>query len=336
MANRKFLWTAEEVAVLITHYPIEGQGVSHRLPGRSGEACEQKARLLGLRLVRPGTTTSEIPTANRDIIKLLQDRAEEFERKGAHHKAKQGVVIGRPTNEPYGLLLTGDPHLDDPGCDILEFATTLALARKHKDKVLIANVGDLTNNWIGSLGRLYAHQTTTDDEAIELIKWMLTECEWAWVVLGNHDKWSPLAGLLCQQHEVPYVSHGGVFTIDAPGGRSLVIDCAHTHSGNSMYNASHAQVKRNYRGSRSDIIIGGHTHTGAHTILKNGFSGQVSHCIRLGSFKKYDDYADSKGFVDESLGASVLFTIDPNNDHPLGWIQAWYDIEAGIDYLIRQ
>ncbi len=32
------------------------------------------------------------------------------------------------------------------------------------------NIGDLSNNWIGHLQRLYAHQHTTDDEAIKLVE----------------------------------------------------------------------------------------------------------------------------------------------------------------------
>ena len=79
--------------------------------------------------------------------------------------------------------------------------------------------------------------------------------------------------------------------------------------------------------------IGGHTHTGAHTLVRNGVADQIAHAVRIGAFKKYDEYADALGLPDESLGPAILFVVDPMSDHPVGWITPFYDLDAGLEYL---
>lgn len=300
------------------------------LPNRTYVACERRVAFLGIK--RWEWTAQEVPTANRPISELLAARAEEYKRKAAHYEAKRDLVIERTDCKPYALLAVGDPHVDDPGCDIEHLSYVLHEVARQEG-VMPINVGDLTNNWVGTLQRLYAHQTATDDEAIDLMRWMLTVCPWAWVVLGNHDKWGPIATMLCREYGITYVSHGGQFKVKAPDGRTLVVDCRHTHRGNSQYNPSHGQLKMAYRGSKADIIIGGHTHTGAHTLIRNGVADQIAHAVRIGAFKKYDEYADALGLPDESLGPAILFVVDPANDHPVGWITPFYDLEAGLEYL---
>lgn len=328
MAGRP--WAEEEIAILRDVYPHSGVKACERLlGGRNRNGIEKKAGELGL---KREWTPPDIPTANRPLEELLKSRAEEFSRKQAHHAAKRNIEISRDDGLPYALLAIGDPHVDDPGSDIEYLAWCLTHAARQPG-VMPINIGDLTNNWVGSLQRLYAHQTATDDEAVDLMRWMLTACPWAWVILGNHDKWGPVATMLCQEYEIPYVSHGGMFKIASVGGKTLTVDCRHTHRGNSQYNPSHGQIKQAYRGSRADIIIGGHTHTGAHTLLRNGVADTVAHAVRIGAFKRYDEYADALGFPDESLGPAVLFVIDPMSPHQVGWIQPFYDVEAGLDYL---
>lgn len=328
MAGRP--WTEAEIKLLREIYPSEGApGCVRALRNRNRVSIEKKIADLG---IKREWATAPVPTANRSIVELLEHRAAEYTRKEAHHAAKKGIEITREDDKPYAILAIGDPHVDDPGSDI-DYLAYCLLTVANTDGVMPINIGDLTNNWVGSLQRLHAHQTTTDDEAVDLMRWMLTACPWAWVVLGNHDKWGPIATLLCQEYEIPYVSHGATFKIQAPSGRTLTVDCRHTHRGNSQYNPSHGQIKQAYRGSRADIIIGGHTHTGAHTLLRNGVADQVAHAVRIGAFKRWDEYADALGFPDESLGPAVLFVVDPMSDHPVGWITPFYDLESGLEYL---
>ena len=190
------------------------------------------------------------------------------------------------------------------------------------------NIGDLTNNWLKVLGHLYAHQHTTDDEAVKLCEWIIGAIDWLWIVLGNHDKWSILAERICEEKQVMHVSHGGIFVIRC-GDHELKIDARHDHAGRSMYNPAHGQIKRNYRGSDARIIVGGHIHQGARTTIRNGVTGQLSECIRLGAFKRYDEYADMKGFDEDSVGPACLVTVDPKTDD----VQCWFNVDSGARYL---
>lgn len=311
--------------------------------GRSGDAIRQKLRDVGLptKKGRPSAsfqggkkfTVNKPPSAHRPIEQLISDHRENYERKKAHYEPKrQGIEINLEEDAPYGILWFGDPHVDDNGTDLDYFSYCLGLV-KDTPGVYAANIGDLSNNWIGRLGSLYAHQNTTDDEARVMVEWLIGEVPWLFVILGNHDKWGIMAEMVCRAKEVMAVSHGGMFKINA-GDSTLVVDARHTHPGNSQYNPAFAQTKKQYKGSPAHIIIGGHIHTGAYTMVRNGTSGTLGHCIRLGAFKKYDEYADMLGFADDSVGPACLTVVDPSKpeDSP-GFVNVFWDLDHGIKFL---
>jgi hypothetical protein len=311
--------------------PVEE--IAAELPGRTLHAVHNLAKRQGwLWGVASRPTRVEIPpAANRTIEEIFRDQAERFRQKRAHHDTKrQGIGIELEDEGPYAVMFFGDPHADDDGCDLGYLGHCLELVRQNPH-VFAANIGDLTNNWVGKLAGLYAHQHTTDDEGVALIEWLLESVPWLFVVLGNHDKWSPVAELLCRQHNVPYVSHGAKFRIRR-GADELVIDARHDHPGRSMYNPSHGQVKRNYRGSDADIIVGGHIHQSAYTLVRNGETGKLGHCIRVSSFKVVDEYADKLGLPDEAISPAVLAVIDPGAGD-LGRVTVFQDPEQGLRLL---
>ncbi|NDG19699.1 MAG: metallophosphatase family protein [Betaproteobacteria bacterium] len=273
------------------------------------------------------------PAVSRSIEQLIKDRAEEFGRKAAHHQAKHdGINITIHEPGPYMLVFFGDPHVDDAGCDIDHLAFCLEEVR-GKEHVYAANIGDLTNNWVGKLARLYAYQTTTDDEAEQLMEWLIGSIPWLFIILGNHDKWGPIAGRICREYDVLAVSHGAKFNILQEGSPKRVIDARHTHAGNSMYNKSHAQLVLNYKGSPADIIIGGHLHVNAETVAKNGTTQQTAYCCRVSAFKKYDEYADANNFEDQAISPVLAFVIDPAHPGIFG-IHRFFTIEQGYCYLM--
>lgn len=252
-------------------------------------------------------------SASRSLPELLQDMASAYERKALRSEQKNDLSIMLEDDLPYILAFFGDPHVGDNGCDIERLAYCMAWA-SQTPRVHAINIGDLSNNWIGALQRLYAHQSTTDDEETELVEWLLDSCPWSLVILGNHDKWGPIASLLCKARKITYAAHGGVLKLFSPSCQPVIVDVRHTHRGNSQYNPSFAQAKMSFRGSPADIIAGGHTHNGAVTILRNGVTQKVSTCIRVGSFKRHDEFADSKGFLSEDLGPLALCVIDPREE----------------------
>lgn len=341
-------WTNEDDALLRKLY---AEGADHQKLkdelGRTISGIQQRARALGFKhaarmspverkalgSTSRGFTAERPPSVNRPIEKLFEEQAAIFQRKRERGDIKrQGVNIHIHDSGPFGILFFGDPHVGDDGCDIEQLAYYMELVRAT-DHVYGANIGDLSNNWVGTLKRLYAHQHTTDDEETALVEWLIGYIDWLFVTLGNHDKWGPIAEMVCRHHDVMTVSHGAIFKVHV-GERVLKIDARHTHRGNSQYNASFAQVKQQYRGSDAHVIIGGHIHTGAYTLVRNGVSGRLGHCIRLGSFKKYDEYADQQGFSDDSVGPACLIVCDPSiaEDDP-GFVTVWFNLEHGVRFL---
>jgi len=281
----------------------------------------------------PAFSIEKPPVVSRSIEQLISDRSSEYKRKSDHHQAKHdGINITIHEPGPYMLVFFGDPHVDDAGCDIDHLAFCLEEVR-GKDHVYAANIGDLTNNWVGKLARLYAHQTTTDDEAEQLMEWLIGSIPWLFIILGNHDKWGPIAGRICREYDVLAVSHGAKFNILQEGSPKRVIDARHTHAGHSMYNASHGQLKQNFKGSDADVIVGGHLHVNAETVAKNGVTQKTAYCCRVSAFKKYDEYADANNFEDQAISPVLAFVIDPAHPGIFG-IHRFFTIEQGYRYLM--
>lgn len=330
MAGRA--WTPEEDALLadLWERQVPAAEVAQRLE-RTYSSAKKRAIDLGIKWGQ-GVSRAVIPSANRTIEDLIADRARQYQIKRAHHESKRVGVEIETDGLPFGIFCFGDPHIDDDGADIDLMAAHIELCRSLEGCYAI-NIGDLSNNWIGRLGRLYAHQHTTDDEAVELVRWLLSALPWAMVILGNHDKWAQIAGILCQDAGVPYSSHGTKIEFRC-GQRTLKVDARHDHRGRSQYNPSFGQAKQSYRGNDADVIIGGHTHQGAYTLLRNGVTRKLNHCIRLGSYKRWDDYADANHFDADDVGPACLVVCDPSRDD-VGFVQVYWDIEAGAEALRR-
>lgn len=323
-------WSEEDKEFVKKNYnTMTARDIAYAL-NRTSEAVRHVARSLDLTGPK-GFSVQEIPSPNRPIDEIVADQAERFKEKKARWNTKhEGIEIRLDKPGPYAIYFAGDPHVGDDGCDLERLSYELEFV-SEQPRVFCANMGDISNNWIRALGFLYAHQHTTDDEERALARWLIESFPWLFVILGNHDKWSPLAQEMCENAGVTHVSHGGMFKIIS-GDSTLLIDARHDHKGNSQYNPSFAQAKRSYRGSPADIIIGAHIHSSGYTMLRNGITGKISHAIRVGTFKRFDEYADAGGFDEDSIGPSVLCVINPNADD-VGKVTVFHDIEAGAIYL---
>lgn len=274
----------------------------------------------------------KLATPNRPIIELLEEQRGRFANRHKRGEQKRdGISVFLEGSGPYAITIFGDPHIDDDGCDIESLVYHLEAVNSCPDMYAI-NAGDLTNNWIGGLARLYAKQSKSDDEANELLDWLLDATDWVAVILGNHDKWTVTAERACKAKGVQHVSHGARFRFHRDGCREILADLRHTHKGNSMYNPSHAQVKQSFRGSPCDIILGAHTHTSGYTLVKNGVTGKVNHCVRVGPFKVEDEYADANGFAHEMISPAVTWVVNPKAGEPHD-VSVWHDIDQAIDWL---
>lgn len=331
-------WSVSETKLLIDLFN-SGKSAPEiaKIIDRTEESVSQKLRKIGLSFKQRDTEnfviqTNFVPSANRRIVDLLEDRRKEFARKKAHHEGKKDISISLP-DEPYGIFLFGDLHADDPGCDI-DLAMAHMEIASETPGVYAINIGDISNNWIGSLARLYAKQATTDDEAASLVEWVMDSAPWIFTCLGNHDVWASTASYIAQKKGLLYASHGAKLTIQS-GNSKIRIDARHDHKGRSQFNPSHGQLSQNYRGSDCDVIVAGHTHVSAYTLVRNGVSGKKAHCLRIGSYKAYDDFAESKHFSQDTLGPCAFLTVNTNKecDDPADKIHVWHDHIDGVKYL---
>jgi Bacterial regulatory protein, Fis family len=132
-----------------------------------------------------------LPDGKVDIDELISRRRAAFERRSQFAEARKLVPIKVRSNEPIAVCMLGDPHVDDDGTDLGRLQDDIAVIRRTPG-LYAACVGDLQNNWIGRLARLWAHQETTASQAWQLVEWFVHELrdDWLFMVQGNHDHWS--------------------------------------------------------------------------------------------------------------------------------------------------
>ena len=302
---------------------------------------EAKLRNVGLdHLVEPSKprefTVTATPDGDMDVDELLEHRIKAFEKRKRAEEARKLIPVKVHVPGPIGILHFGDPHVDDDGTDILALKRHKELCAKTEG-LFAANVGDVTNNWVGRLAKLYAEQATTASQAWQLAEWLIKGTPWLYLIGGNHDGWSgagdPLKWIARQADSI-YQSSECRLELQLPSGHRPRINARHDFAGHSQYNPAHGPMKALLFGIRDHIAICGHRHKSGHGVLKDPASGIICHTIQVSSYKIYDRYAREKGFRDQSLSPCVMTVIDTRlaEDHP-DFITLWWDPEHGADYL---
>ena len=280
-----------------------------------------------------------IPSRQRNLDELLAHRRKESERMRAADAAENIIGITLKTDGPIGLAVFGDPHIDAPGCDFNLLESHLGIVAKRNEYVFAGNIGDLHDNWIGRLSRLYESTTITGKETWQLVEWMMNGCgvRWTWLIRGNHDAWSgkndPL-DWIAKSAGVGVDKHWGArLRFRHPNGTDTMIHARHDFTGNSQFNPLHGLKKETLHGSRDDIIIAGHRHSGADARDVNG-DGHPFVMVRTSGYKVSDTYAYEKGFHPKPLHPAAMIIVNP--DEPRGshsriWVAPC--LEVGADYL---
>lgn len=292
-----------------------------------------------LQRIRAGTVAVDFPPSPEiPIADLIEERKRRFALKRAYEDETKLITVRVPEDGPFGLLMFGDPHVDDDGTDLglLEVHTELV---KRTSGIYAATVGDVRNNWVGRLAKLWADQSTSARDAMRLARWWIEALtgKWLFIVGGNHDAWSgsddPLEWIAGQVHAL-YQSSEVRAALTLRGGREFFINCRHDHPGHSMWNPAHGPAKAIQLGIRDHVAIAGHTHITGYNILKDPDSGRTCHAIRLPSYKVIDRYAKTGGFRDNALGPGCLLVIDPRlpDEHP-DLIKPFWDPLEGADFL---
>lgn len=255
------------------------------------------------------------------------------------HKARRLMNVKVNTPGPIGLMFWGDPHLDDNGCDFVTLRRHVEIASaKHRKRYLFSgNIGDVQNNWIGRLSRLYGKQDTSEKTAWRLVEWLMRDAgiRWLFLIRGNHDEWSgtgdPLNWIMRGSGAVDQ-PHGARIALGHPCGAETRIHARHDFKGHSQFNDLHGLKKELLWGERDHVVVAGHRHIGGDASdLIGGVSCQL---LRVSGYKRVDDYQHQGGFAVKPMHPSALVIIDPSkadNERSRAWCAP--SVEEGVEYL---
>ena len=272
------------------------------------------------------------------VEELIESRIRAFKRK----KVKGDIhrrTLHMPA-EPLAIMLFGDPHLDNEGCDWETLMEHINLVRST-DGVLAACVGDMQDNWIGRLQRMYADSSCLASDGWRLSAWMLESMPFLAVCGGNHDSWahapgfdslrwvSDKANVRCYAPDEIYITLKWQGHPDLEPVRWVL---RHDFKGRSFYHPTHGGNKAGMISyPLANILTAGHIHNWGE-LTQEMPNGRICKSIRVGSYKKADSYAREKGFLENKYGEGCLIVIDPFKTGP-GRITVHWDVAAGCEYL---
>jgi len=276
-------------------------------------------------------TPPALPSADEPIEALVERRIADFRRKQAAASARQWMRFKVNDTLPFALAFVGDPHVDDDGCDI-------GRLKAHMDTIertpgmLGVGMGDWTNNWRGSLSRIWAQQRTSECDAWRLAEWVLRYKSWMLLLRGNHDMWSGAGDPL------KWIADGGSPMVDweakfvvACGGAEWRINAAHNFPGHSQWNKLHGPMKRARFGAQeADLYVAGHLHTFALAEEQDESTGKTFWLARCRGYKVMDQYATVLGYGQaQDTGHSIVAVCSPLT----GKMKCLSDVEEASDYL---
>lgn len=288
----------------------------------------------------PPPAFPEFPEEDVPVEEIIDHMSRRFEKRKASHDAHTWFPIKFKDDRPIGILLMGDPHVDDNGCDWPTLKRHAELCR-DTDGLYAVNIGDTTNCWGGRLVRKYADQDTSAKTARRLAEWLLIGSGIRWLVwlYGNHehmgDGMSVLAEMAKRYGTKKVVMHDweARFILAFPNGCEIRVNAAHDFPGNSMWNPLHGPVKAAKFGDRVDLLACGHKHNYAVSQWEMPEGGVTPLMIRTRGYKFLDDFARKIGHYDQQEGQSVLVVVDPTAKTKAGRLTAFVDVEEGAAYL---
>lgn len=288
----------------------------------------------------PLFSVDEIPTQGElPTEELIERLAQGYVRRKAHHEASRLRQVRVRLGGPIGIAGFGDPHLDDDGCAWPDLQRDVRICQETKG-ILCVGVGDNSNNWVGRLMKLYAHQEVTSSQAIQLIEWFMLSLPWLVEKKGNHDEWNTDKGdpvdAMHRLHKRLSIMEGGStrLQINLPAGCAVRMHVRHNFPGNSQFNPAHGMVRQTLFDYRDHILMCGHLHTAGYIPIWHNDPRQLCHGMRLGTYKDFDKYADDGGFKEANWARSMLAIVNPDQAHdPVRYIKVFFDLEEGADVL---
>ena len=252
----------------------------------------------------------------------------------AHARALFWQTVRIPIDGPYGITWFGDPHMDDPFCDLVSLERHARICAETEG-MFGANGGDSINNWVGRLERIYAEQSATASEGWELVDWFMNQLGIKWLLwlLGNHDVWnfgkkifekSNAQGILMRDWDAR-------LKLISPNGGLCSVWARHDFKGSSIYNELHGLKRASMIDEPADIYAAFHRHCWG-TANGEMANGRRYTLIRAKGYKESDDYGLKLQFHEQQEGQSVATIITPRVDLP-PLVNAFDNIEEAADFL---
>lgn len=277
-----------------------------------------------------------LPTGRRPVEELVAERKAKTAEHIRASKARELIRVPVKQAGPIGLALIGDPHVDDDGSDLSRLEADLHVIAGNQAMHAV-HVGDVTNNWVGRLAALYAHQSTSAADAAELAEWMFRLAPPLIVVQGNHDLWPGenhrLIDHLMRGADALVGKHGVRVAFEFPGGLIYRAHIRHDFPGKSQFSDTHGMKRETLFGYRDHLLVAGHTHVDEARVVPINTEGIVSTFVRVSGYKIADDYADGNRFLPKRMAPSVLAVVNPDAKVAAETTKLFWDLEAGSDYL---
>ena len=312
-------------------------GISRRTMQHRLRCINNSSGINAETIIKQKFSVPELPSSLPSIEELLEARTAQGERSRTADEARHLIPIQVNIDGPFGLMVFGDPHVDDDGCNMRLLRHHVELA-KHP-AIVTGHIGDVANFWVGRLARLYAHQSTSVHEAIMLAEWLLTQHDNLFCVLGNHDSWqgggleNPINWIL--RHAGTVTEDAGVrIALQSPCGTLTRVNARHDFPGRSQYNINHGMRRELAFGHRDHILVSGHLHSGGDQGLCHDGDGMVSQLVRVSGYKQVDHYARVLNFPPQKIHPSALIIIDPREPET-SRARAWCapTVEIGVKLL---
>jgi len=203
----------------------------------------------------------ELPSSELPPEELIQQACARFESHLTAKTARRWMEIKIKGTKPIGVAFVGDPHLDNNGCNWPLLRRDIDIL-KNTDGLFAVNLGDLVDNWIGRLMKLYADQEMSKKQAWKLGAWFLRDAGIKWLchILGNHDAWQDGPYLIKANAAptAPVEDWQSRFQLVFSNGCRVRVHAAHDFPGNSIWNTQHGPQKAAMLSEQADIYVCGH------------------------------------------------------------------------------
>ena len=275
------------------------------------------------------------PDPSEPIADLIARKKAQYAREQESDAFHKLIPIRVRQPGPVAICAVGDPHVDDDKCDIGTIERDMSIIGRTAGMYAL-HVGDITNNWVGRLGRLYAHQSTKAEDGIRIAEWMFDLAPPLAVVGGNHDLWNEGMSWLnfcVKQAGCTLIQpHGVRLELHFPNKKSMRIHTRHDFPGHSQYNPVHGLRKEHLFGLRDHVNIAGHKHIDSYSVVPSP-DGYMQHMLRVSGYKGHDDYAKAGNFQPMKMAPTCALIIDPGSRNPAELVKPFWCLEEAADFL---